>query len=85
MEVFIEVTAERSPQIKGYKQIVPIHFCGVGSKRKANESSRGSTRTPEEIEHLKGALEKTTACGLVLAKRMKPEDAVELKSILIMS
>ncbi len=81
MEVFIEVTAEDIPANKK----VMTHrayftFVAVDQNGKPIEVPEVVPETEEEIEQYDGALRRRQL-RLVLAKRMKPEDAVELKSI----
>ncbi len=81
MEVFIEVTAEDIPANKR----VMTHrayftFVAVDQNGKPIEVPEVIPETEEEIEQYEGALRRRQL-RLVLAKRMKPEDAVELKSI----
>ncbi|RAI94007.1 acyl-CoA thioesterase [Algoriphagus yeomjeoni] len=81
MEVFIEVTAEDIPANKK----VMTHrafftFVAVNENNKPSRIPELVPETPEEIENFQGALRRRQL-RLVLAKRMKPEDAVELKSI----
>ncbi|MCE7056190.1 acyl-CoA thioesterase [Algoriphagus sp. AGSA1] len=81
MEVFIEVTAEDIPANKK----VTTHrafftFVAVDENNKPSRIPELIPETPEEIENFQGALRRRQL-RLVLAKRMKPEDAVELKSI----
>ncbi len=81
MEVFIEVTAEDIPANKK----VMTHrayftFVAVDQNGKPIEVPEVVPETAEEIEQYEGALRRRQL-RLVLAKRMKPEDAVELKSI----
>ncbi|MDG1279385.1 MAG: acyl-CoA thioesterase [Algoriphagus sp.] len=81
MEVFIEVTAEDIPANKK----VMTHrayftFVAVDQNGKPIEVPEVVPETADEIEQFEGALRRRQL-RLVLAKRMKPEDAVELKSI----
>ncbi|UZD23611.1 acyl-CoA thioesterase [Algoriphagus halophytocola] len=81
MEVFIEVTAEDIPA----KKKVTTHrafftFVAVDEHGKPSRIPELVPETAEEIENFEGALRRRQL-RLVLAKRMKPEDAVELKSI----
>lgn len=81
MEVFIEVTAEDIPANKK----VMTHrafftFVAVNENNKPSRIPELVPETAEEIENFEGALRRRQL-RLVLAKRMKPEDAVELKSI----
>ena len=81
MEVFIEVTAEDIPANKK----VMTHrayftFVAVDQNGKPIEVPEVVPETAEEIEQYEGALRRRQL-RLVLAKRMKPEDAIELKSI----
>lgn len=81
MEVFIEVTAEDIPANK--KTITHrafFTFVAVDHLGKPIEIPEVVPETPEEQELYEGALRRRQL-RLVLAKRMKPEDAVELRSI----
>ncbi|MFC3414461.1 acyl-CoA thioesterase [Algoriphagus hitonicola] len=81
MEVFIEVSAEDIPASK--KTITHrafFTFVAVDQNGKPIEIPEVVPETAEEIELFDGALRRRQL-RLVLAKRMKPEDAMELKSI----
>lgn len=85
MEVFIEVSAEDIPANKK----VMTHrafftFVAVDQNGKPIEVPEVVPETEEEKELYEGALRRRQL-RLVLGKRMKPEDAVELKSIFNMS
>ncbi|MFC3881431.1 acyl-CoA thioesterase [Algoriphagus namhaensis] len=85
MEVFIEVSAEDIPANKK----VMTHrafftFVAVDQNGKPIEVPEVIPETEEEKELYDGALRRRQL-RLVLGKRMKPEDAVELKSIFNMS
>lgn len=81
MEVFIEVTAEDIPASK--KTVTHrafFTFVAVDQNGKPIEIPEAVPETEEEKELFDGALRRRQL-RLVLAKRMKPEEAVELKSI----
>ena len=81
MEVFIEVTAEDIP---ANKKIMThrafFTFVAVDQNGKPIEVPQVVPETPEELEFYEGALRRRQL-RLVLAQRMKPEEAVELRSI----
>ena len=81
MEVFIEVTAEDIP---ANKKIMThrafFTFVAVDQNGKPIEVPQVVPETPEEIEFFEGALRRRQL-RLVLAQRMKPEEAVELRAI----
>jgi acyl-CoA hydrolase len=81
MEVFIEVTAEDIP---ANKRIMThrafFTFVAVDQNGKPIEVPEVIPETAEEIEFFEGALRRRQL-RLVLAQRMKPEDAVELRAI----
>jgi acyl-CoA hydrolase len=81
MEVFIEVTAEDIP---ANKKIMThrafFTFVAVDQNGKPIEVPLVVPETPEEIEFYEGALRRRQL-RLVLAQRMTPEEAVELRSI----
>lgn len=81
MEVFIEVIAEDIPagkKIMTHRAF--FTFVAVDHTSTPVRVPELIAETPEEIELYEGALRRRQL-RLVLAKRMKPEDAVELKSI----
>jgi acyl-CoA hydrolase len=81
MEVFIEVTAEDIPagkKIMTHRAF--FTFVAVDQTNKPVRIPELIPETPEEIELYEGALRRRQL-RLVLAQRMKPEDAIELKSI----
>ncbi len=81
MEVFIEVTAEDIPANKKIRTHRAFFtFVAVDQNGKPIEVPEVVPETPEEIEFYEGALRRRQL-RLVLAQRMKPEDAVELRSI----
>lgn len=81
MEVFIEVTAEDIPaQKKAITHRAFFTFVAVDKSGKPKRVPELEPETQVEIENFNGALRRRQL-RLVLAKRMKPEDAVELKSI----
>ena len=81
MEVFIEVWAEDIP---GNKKILThrafFTFVAVDQNGRPIEVPEVEPKTEEEVELYEGALRRRQL-RLVLAKRMDPKDAVELKSI----
>lgn len=81
MEVFIEVIAEDIP---ANKKIMThrafFTFVAVDQNGKPIEVPEVIPETDEEKERYEGALRRRQL-RLVLSQRMKPEDAVELKSI----
>lgn len=81
MEVFIEVWAEDIP---ANKKILThrafFTFVAVDQNGRPIEVPEVEPETPEEIELYEGALRRRQL-RLVLAKRMDPKDAIELKSI----
>lgn len=81
MEVFIQVTAEDIPANKKVMSHRAFFtFVAVDENNKPSRIPELVPETAEEIENFDGALRRRQL-RLVLAKRMKPEDAVELKSI----
>ena len=81
MEVFIEVTAEDIPALKKIMTHRAFFtFVAVDQNGKPIEIPQVVPETAEEIELYEGALRRRQL-RLVLAQRMKPEDAVELRAI----
>lgn len=81
MEVFIEVTAEDIPASKKIMTHRAFFtFVAVDQNGKPIEIPQVVPETAEEIELYEGALRRRQL-RLVLAQRMKPEDAVELRAI----
>ena len=81
MEVFIEVTAEDIPASKKIMTHRAFFtFVAVDQNGKPIEIPQLVPETAEEIKLFEGALRRRQL-RLVLAQRMKPEDAVELRAI----
>ncbi len=81
MEVFIEVTAEDIPASKKIMTHRAFFtFVAVDKNGKPIEIPQIVPETADEIELFEGALRRRQL-RLVLAQRMKPEDAVELRAI----
>ena len=81
MEVFIEVTAEDIPACKKIMTHRAFFtFVAVDQNGKPIEIPPVVPETAEEIELFEGALRRRQL-RLVLAQRMKPEEAVELRAI----
>ena len=81
MEVFIEVTAEDIPASKKIMTHRAFFtFVAVDQNGKPIEIPQLAPETAEEIELFEGALRRRQL-RLVLAQRMKPEEAVELRAI----
>ena len=81
MEVFIEVTAEDIPASKKIMTHRAFFtFVAVDQNGKPIEIPQVVPESAEEIELFEGALRRRQL-RLVLAQRMKPEDAVELRAI----
>jgi acyl-CoA hydrolase len=81
MEVFIEVTAEDIPASKKIMTHRAFFtFVAVDQNGQPIEIPQIVPETAEEIELFEGALRRRQL-RLVLAQRMKPEDAVELRAI----
>ncbi len=81
MEVYIEVCAENIPAGESEQTNSAFFtFVAVDKKGKPKRVPELTPESDEENELFKGALRRRQL-RLVLAKRMKPEDAQELKSI----
>lgn len=81
MEVFIEVTAEDIPASKKIMTHRAFFtFVAVDQNGKPIEIPQIVAETATEIELFEGALRRRQL-RLVLAQRMKPEEAVELRAI----
>jgi len=81
MEVHIEVEAEDIPNGTKFNSNEAFYtFVAVDQSGRPIDVAELTPETPEEIEHHAGALRRRQL-RLVLAKRMKPEDATELRSI----
>ncbi len=81
MEVFIEVTADDIPASKKTTTHRAFFtFVAVDQNGKPIEVPEVIAESTEEKELYEGALRRRQL-RLVLAQRMKPEDAVELRSI----
>ena len=81
MEVYIEVVAENIPSGTKFKSHSAFFtFVAVDQSGRPIDVPELVPETEEEKEHYDGALRRRQL-RLVLAKRMKPEDATELKSI----
>ncbi len=81
MEVYIEVIAENIPSGTKFKSHSAFFtFVAVDQSSRPIDVPELVPETEEEKEHYDGALRRRQL-RLVLAKRMKPEDATELKSI----
>ena len=83
MEVHVEVWAENIPSGTKFKSHSAFFtFVAVDQSGRPIDIPTVTPETPEEKELYEGALRRRQL-RLVLAKRMKPEDATELKSIFI--
>ena len=83
MEVYIEVTSENIPAGEMEKTNSAFFtFVAVDQKGKPKRVPELTPETDKEIELFNGALRRRQL-RLVLAKRMKPADATELKSIFV--
>jgi acyl-CoA hydrolase len=81
MEVYIEVWAENIPQKKRFKSNSAFFtFVAVDTKGKPVTIPEAIPETEKDKELYDGALRRRQL-RLVLAGRMKPDEAVELKSI----
>ena len=85
MEVHIQVEAEDIPSGTKFKSNEAFYtFVAVDQSGRPIDVPELVPETEEEIAHFDGALRRRQL-RLVLAKRMKPEDATELKSIFKMN
>jgi acyl-CoA hydrolase len=83
MEVFIEVWAENIPRGEIIKCNDAYYtFVALDSRNKPVKVPVLEPETPEEIEKYDGALRRRQL-RLVLAGKIKPEDALELKNLFI--
>ncbi len=81
MEVYIEAVAEDIPSGKKIDTNKAFFtFVAVDKDSKPHSVAPVEPESPQEIELFEGALRRRQL-RLVLGKRMKPEDATELKSI----
>ncbi|MEQ9427020.1 MAG: acyl-CoA thioesterase [Cyclobacteriaceae bacterium] len=81
MEVYIDVVAEDIPKgEKIYSNTAFFTFVAVDGSGTPIDVPEVTPETDQEKEHYKGALRRRQL-RLVLAKRMKPDDATELKSL----
>ncbi|MEM7551167.1 MAG: acyl-CoA thioesterase [Bacteroidota bacterium] len=81
MEVYIEVTAENVPSGKKFMSNTAFFtFVAVDQTGRPIDIPGIEPQTDQECELYEGALRRRQL-RLVLGKRMKPEDATELKSI----
>lgn len=81
MEVFIEVWAENIPRGEKIKCNDAYYtFVALDSRNKPIQVPVLEPQTPEEIEKYDGALRRRQL-RLVLAGKIKPEEAVELKNL----
>ena len=84
MEVFIRVTAEDIPAGKKFESHSAFFiFVAVDQAGRPIDVPTAIPETEEEVELYEGALRRRQL-RLVLAGRMKPEEATELKSIFYM-
>jgi acyl-CoA hydrolase len=80
MEVVIDVWAEYSLQKNEFQPIKLFYFCGSDQSGRPIDVPQAVPETEDEIALYEGALRRRQL-RLVLAGRMKAQDAVELKSI----
>lgn len=81
MEVYCEVWAENIPSGRKFKSnSAYFTFVAVDQSGRPIDVPELVPETPEEKEHYDGALRRRQL-RLVLAKRMKPDEATELKSL----
>lgn len=83
MEVFIEVWAENIPRGEKIKCNDAYYtFVALDSRHRPIQVPALEPQTPEEVEKFAGALRRRQL-RLVLAGKIKPEDAHELKNLFI--
>ena len=81
MEIYIEVISENIPAGESERTNSAFFtFVAVDQKGKPKKVAELTPETDKEVELLKGALRRRQL-RLVLAKRMKPSDATEVKSL----
>lgn len=83
MEVFIQVHAQNIPTGEKLKSNEAYYtFVALDSRHKPAKSPAIDPETEEEIEKYKGALRRRQV-RLILAGKMKPDDAQELKDLFL--
>ncbi len=83
MEVFIEVYANSIPRGEKIKSNEAYYtFVALDSRHRPVKVPQITTKTPEQQEKFEGALRRRQV-RLILAGKMKPEDAQELKNLFV--
>jgi acyl-CoA hydrolase len=83
MEVFIEVYAQNIPQGERIKCNEAYYtFVALDSRNRPTGVPELVTTTPEELQKYDGALRRRQI-RLILAGKMKPEEATELKNLFV--
>jgi acyl-CoA hydrolase len=83
MEVFIEVYAQNIPTGEKVKSNEAYYtFVALDSRHRPVEVPKIETETEIELEKFNGALRRRQI-RLILAGKMKPEDAQELKNLFL--